>query len=218
MTERNFAQSEVPMTAVILAGGKSSRMGCDKALIRFGEETILEDLVQLTTAIFRETFIIASQNKSYQHLNLRGAVILNDFWENKGPLVGLYTGLSYSTHQVSCVLTCDMPLVNASLLRELIALWQDSYDAVCPEDSEGRLQPFPGIYCRSSRHFIRLLLDRGETTMRRLFDILVIRPLVLGKKESEVLANMNTPKDYEQVSQKKREVNGEITSPVSSEC
>lgn len=209
-------ESKVPMTAIILAGGKSSRMGHDKALLRFGEETILEDLAQLTTSIFSETFIIASRSKNYDQLDLHGAVILNDFLENKGPLVGLYTGLAYSTHQVSCVLTCDMPLVNASLLRELVAFWQEGYDAVCPEDSESRLQPFPGIYCRSSRHFIRLLLDRGETAMRCLFDILVIRKLILGKKESEVLANMNTPKDYEQVSKKKREVRSEITSPVSS--
>ena len=211
-------KNKVPMTAIILAGGKSSRMGRDKALLKFGGETVLEDLVQLTTSLFSETFIIAGPSKNYQQLNLRGAVIFNDFWENKGPLVGLYTGLSYSMHQVSCVLTCDMPFVDASLIRELAALWQEGYDAVCPEDFEGRLQPFPGIYCRSSRHFIRLLLDRGETAMRRLFDILVIRPLVLGKKESEVLANMNTLKDYEQVSKKKREVSGEIASSVSSEC
>ena len=209
-------ENKVPITALILAGGKSSRMGRDKALLKFGEKTILEDLVQLTASIFGETFVITSQHNNYQHLHLRGAVILNDLWKNKGPLAGLYTGLSYSTHQVSCVLTCDMPLVNASLLRELIAFWQEDYDAVCPEDSEGRLQPFPGIYCRSVRHFIRLLLDRGETAMRRLFDILAIRPLILDKKKSEVLANMNTLKDYEQVSEKKREVSGEITSPVSS--
>ena len=196
-------KKKLPMTALILAGGKSSRMGCDKALLKFGEETILEDLVQVTASIFSETFIIASQNKNYQPLDLRGAVILNDFWENKGPLAGLYTGLCYSTHQVCCVLTCDMPLVNDALLRGLTAFWQEGYDAVCPEDSEGRLQPFPGIYSRSSRHFIRLLLDRGETTMRRLFDVLVIRPFVLGKKESEILANMNTPEDYEQVLEKR---------------
>ena len=192
-------QNKVPMTALILAGGKSSRMGCDKALLKFGEGTLLENLVQLTTSLFSETFIIASQGKNYQRLNLRGAVILNDFWENKGPMVGLYTGLSYSPHQVSCVLTCDMPLVDASLLRKLALFWQEGHDAVWPEDSEGRWQPFPGIYCRSSHHFIRLLLDRGETAMHRLFDILVIRPLVLGKKESEVLANINTPEDYRRV-------------------
>ncbi len=209
-------ENKVPMTAIILAGGKSSRMGCDKALLGFGEETILESLAQLTASIFSETFIITSQSKNYRQLDLKGAVIFNDFLENKGPLAGLYTGLAYSTHQVSCVLTCDMPLVHASLLRKLVSFWQEGFDAVCPEDSEGRSQPFPGIYCRSSRHFIRLLLDRGETAMRRLFDILVIRPLVLDKKESEVLVNMNTPKDYEQVSKKKREVRGEITSPVSS--
>ena len=143
-------------------------------------------------------------------------MILNDFFENKGPLVGLYTGLSYSTHQVSCVLTCDMPLVEAELLRSLVAFWHEDYDAVCPEDSEGRLQPFPGIYGRSARHYIRMLLDRGESAMHRLLDVLVIRPLVLGKKESETLANMNTPKDYERLSEKKGGVPGEVTNPVAS--
>ena len=209
-------QSKVPMTALILAGGKSSRMGCDKALLKFGDETNLEDLVQLTTSIFSETFIIANQNKNYQDLNLRGAVIFHDFWEYKGPLVGLYMGLSYSTHQVNCVLTCDMPLVDAPLLRELAAFWQEGYDAVCPQDSDGRLQPFPGIYSRSSRYFIRLLLDRGETAMKRLFEVLVIRSLVLGEKESEVLINMNTPEEYKLISERKKEVRNEIEKPISS--
>ena len=209
-------KNKLPMTAVILAGGKSSRMGCDKALLGLGDETVLENQARLTASIFSETLIIASRNKNYQRLNLYGAVVLHDFLENKGPLVGLYTGLAHSTHQTSCVLTCDMPLVHERLLRDLAGFWQEEYDAVCPEDSEGRLQPFPGIYRRSSRHFIRLLLDRGETAMRRLFDVLVIRPLVLGQKDSEALLNMNTPEDYEQVSKKKREVCDGIPSPVPS--
>lgn len=161
------------MTALILAGGRN-----------FGKKTILEALVRLTTSIFNETFIISDQNKNYQQFDLRGAAVLNDFLQNKGPLVGLYTGLSYSTHQASCVLTCDKPIPEASLLRDLAALWREDYDAVCPEDSQGHLQAFPGIYRRASRHFVRLLLDRGETTTHHLFDILVVHPLVLHKKES----------------------------------
>jgi molybdenum cofactor guanylyltransferase len=210
-------ENNVAMTAVILAGGKSSRMGRDKALLGFGEETILEGLVQLTASIFSETFIITSQSKNYQQLDLKGAVILNDFLDSKGPLAGLYTGLAYSSHQVSCVLTCDMPLVDAALLRKLAAAWQEGDDGVCPQDFAGRMQPFPGIYCRSSRHLIRLLLDRGETAMHRLFDILDLRPLMLGERESESLLNMNTLADYEQASKKKKEVSGEITNPVPSE-
>ena len=83
-----------PLHGLILTGGASSRMGRDKALLKFGAETILEDVIRLTTSLFSETFIIASQSKNYHPLNVRGAVILNDFWENKGPLVALYTGLS----------------------------------------------------------------------------------------------------------------------------
>ncbi len=207
---------KILMTAVILAGGKSSRMGRDKALLRFGEETLLESLAQLTASIFSETLIITRQNKNYQPLNLGGAVLLNDFLPNKGPLAGLYTGLAYSAYQASCVLTCDMPLVHASFLRQLAAFWQEEYDAVCPQDPKGRLQPFPAIYSRASRYFIRLLLDRGETAMKRLFDILVIRPLILGKNEPDVLFNMNTRNDYEQVSKMQREAPGEITSSIAS--
>ena len=167
------------MTALILAGGEGLGRSRDKAMPKPGNEAFLEELVRLTTSIFSETLIITSQNKDYPHLNLRGATVLKDFLKNKGPLVGLYTGLSYSTHQASCVLTCNLPLPDAPLLRELAGCWREGDDAVCPEDSEGRLQPFPGVYRRASRHFIRLLLDRGETSIRRLFDILVVRPLVL---------------------------------------
>ena len=205
-------KSEVPMTALILAGGNSSRMSCDKALLKLGDETILENLAQLTASIFSETFIIASPKKNYQQLDLRGAVILNDFWENKGPMAGLYTGLSYSTNQVICVLTCDMPLVTHGLLRELIAFWEGGYDVVCPKDSDGRLQPFPAIYCRHTRHFIRILLDRGETAMRKIFDVMDIRPLALDKKDSEVLVNMNTQEDYKRILERRSEVSDGITN------
>ncbi len=210
-------KNKIPMTALILAGGKSSRMGCDKALLKIGDETILEALVRLTASVFSETFIIVSQAKNYQDLQLHKASLLNDFWENKGPLAGLYTGLSYSTHQTSCVLTCDMPLVNARLLCELAVYWRNDYDAVWPQDAEGKLQPFPAIYNRSCRHLIRLLLDRGETAMRRLSDILDIRPLVLDKRESRCLMNMNTRKDYEGIlKSKQKEAIYEIPSSVAS--
>ena len=163
-------EPKVSMTALILAGGKS-----------LGKEAVLEDLAGMTAALFDETFIIASLNRNYKHLNLHGAAVLTDFLENKGPLVGLYTGLSYSTHQVSCVLTCDLPLVSPTILQRLVDSWQEEYDGICLEDIEGRVQPFPGIYRRSSRHFIRLLLDRGENTMSRLLDVLVIRSLPIDR-------------------------------------
>jgi molybdenum cofactor guanylyltransferase len=206
----------VPMTALILAGGKSSRMGTDKALLKLGKRTVLEELTWLANSLFDETFIIASQEKNYQRLDLGHAIVLNDFWENNGPLVGLYTGLSYSTHPVSCVLTCDMPFVDTALLRGLAEAWNEEYDAVCPVDADGDRQPFPGIYTRASRHFIRLLLDRRETAMRRLFDVLVFQTMKLGKKKSELLLNMNNPQDYVRVIEKINEAGYGLQNSLAS--
>ena len=191
--------AKIPMTAVILAGGKSSRMGQDKALLKFGEETILEYLARLSSSLFTETFIVISKNKNYDSLDLSGATIFTDFFENHGPLAGLYTGLSYSMHQASCVLTCDMPFVDEALLRELAGSWQEHYDAICFQDPSGRLQPFPGIYLRSSRYFVRLLLDRSEISVKRLLDILVVNPFPLSEKRMKALLNMNTLEDYQYV-------------------
>ncbi len=191
--------NKIPMTALILAGGKSSRMGQDKALLPWGESTILEALVQLTRSVFSETFVIVSKHKNYKHLNLDGAVLFTDFLDDSGPLAGIYTGLSNSPYPEACVLTCDMPLVDHVLLRELIHFWDEnkkSCDVVCLQDSEGRLQPFPGIYHRFSKYLIHGLLDRGETALHSLLERSVVRSLRLDKTREKSLANINTPDDY----------------------
>ena len=196
---------KLPFTGMILAGGKSSRMGRDKALLKFGEKTFLEHLAELLGSIFEETFILVDHKEKLCELELGETKIYEDLQRNSGSLGGIYTGLCYAKTQASCVLTCDMPFVDKIILRELVNFWGEDQDVLCLENPQGGLEPFPGIYAKSSRHLMRLLLERGERAMNRFLEFAVVKPLVLKEEKIGVLTNMNYIEDYYRVLRKKEE-------------
>ncbi len=189
---------KLTMTAIILAGGKSSRMGQDKALLKFGEETLLERLVNLGNLLFSEILVIVNERAKLDGLDLGKASVYEDLFEGQGPLAAIYTGLLYSQELASCVLTCDMPFVDEFLIRELVGFWEEGFDAICLEGPDGSYQPFPGVYCCTSRFLIRSLLDHGENSMKQFFQIADIKHVVLQQERAAVLTNMNNMEDYHQ--------------------
>ncbi len=194
--DRREARSKFPFTAIILAGGKSSRMGQDKALLKFGEKTILEHLLALVSPLFSETLVIVNDQTKLRGLDLAGAEVREDWVKDRGPLAAIYTGLLYSRNPASCVLTCDMPLIDEGIIRELVGFWEEDYDVICLEEPEGNYQPFPGIYFRSTRHLIRSFLDRGENSMKGYLQSATVKSLILQKEKIELLTNMNYIEDY----------------------
>lgn len=198
-------KEKLPLTGIILAGGKSSRMGHDKALLQFGDQTLLEHLAFLLGSLFEETLIVVDRKDKLAGLALGETRVYEDLIEARGPLGGIYTGLCYSKSKASCVLTCDMPWVDGVILRELVNFWGEDDDVLCLENPQGGFEPFPGVYSRSSRHLMRLLLERGEAAMRRFFEVSVVKPLVLKEEKIRVLTNMNTIEDYYRVLKEKEE-------------
>ena len=191
------------MTAIILAGGKSSRMGQDKALLKFGEKTILENLAHFARSFFSETLVIVNEGKRLNGLDLKEANLYEDLIQENGPLAGLYTGLVYSKNLSSCVFTCDMPFIDDFIVRKLVEHWEAGFDVVCLEEQEGGYQPFPGIYHRSSRSLIKSLLELGENSMRCFLQVAVVKSLMLEKEEKAMLTNMNYIEDYYQALREK---------------
>src|SRR4051812_32692776 len=116
-------QNKLPFTALILAGGKSSRMGTDKALLPFGDQTMLESIAEFSARLFEETLIVVDHRSKTEGLNLYGAEVFEDFFESRGPLAGIFTGLFHSRTHASCVFTCDMPFIDETLIRQLIDFW-----------------------------------------------------------------------------------------------
>ena len=198
-------RDSISMTAIILAGGKSSRMGKDKALLKFGEKTMLENLVDFTSGIFSETLVIVNETMKIESLNLRETNVYIDLIKNQGPLGGIYTGLVYSRNVANFVFTCDMPFINECIIDKLVEFCEVDFDVICFEEPEGNYEPFPGIYSRGSRSLIKSLLDVGNNSMKRFFEIATVKPVRLEKEKIKVLTNMNYWEDYDRALKEKEE-------------
>lgn len=166
---------KIQMTGIILAGAK--------ALLPAGGETAVEYLVRLSSSFFAETFVIAAKNRNVSHLELGRASVLADLFPNQGALGGLYTGLSYSMHNACYVMACDEPEAQEKQLRKLVRSWKADCDILCYAGPEGP-KPFPGIYLRTTRHMIKLLLERSEFSLRGLTEAAAVRTLPLPRAQN----------------------------------
>jgi molybdopterin-guanine dinucleotide biosynthesis protein A len=128
-------------TAIILAGGKSSRIGSDKALLKINGITIIEHIVDTLSQLLKDIKIITNNPSNYSFLNFD---LHKDILPGFGPLSGIHAGLFYSKTEKNIFLTCDMPFLSIKLLEGLI---DSKYNSpVTLLKYNGRVQPFPGIY------------------------------------------------------------------------
>ncbi len=101
-------------TAIILAGGKSSRMGFDKQFLKINERRLMDSLVHKLKDEFEEIIIVTNKPEYYIGLSHR---ITKDIIEDKGPLGGIHAGLKLSSSQYAFVVACDMPNMNIDYIR-----------------------------------------------------------------------------------------------------
>ena len=122
------------MNAIILAGGKSSRFGSDKAFIKIrGKVLLIERQLKLLKKVFKKIIIVTNQPHKYK---VRGVKIIQDIIKDCGPLGGLYSGLEESDSFYNFVVSCDMPFLNLDLIRYMIRL-KDGFDVVIPKLKKG---------------------------------------------------------------------------------
>jgi molybdopterin-guanine dinucleotide biosynthesis protein A len=192
------------ITGIILAGGKSIRMGQDKAFIEINGVPIILRVFAVLDRLFRETIIVASQKETYAELNIP---VYSDLVPGQGALGGLYTGLLHSTFPYSFCVACDMPFLDRALIEYLLTRI-DQYDAVVPRTSDG-LQPLHAIYSKQCLEPIRHLLDLEKTKIMDFYPL--IRLQIVHEKdfltldpERKSFTNVNTPEELQRL-QKIRE-------------
>jgi molybdopterin-guanine dinucleotide biosynthesis protein A len=135
------------LTLAIQAGGASSRMGQDKALLPFLGQPLIQRVVDRLTGLADETLVTTNHPEDYHFL---GLPLFADPIPKRGALGGLYTALSAATHPLVAVVACDMPFVNPRLLSAQIELLTStSADLVIPGSPEG-LEPFHAVYRRET--------------------------------------------------------------------
>jgi molybdopterin-guanine dinucleotide biosynthesis protein A len=187
------------MTGVILTGGKSSRMGQDKALMSVGGVPLFRRILEVFETMFDEILVVT--NKAGRHAGL-GYREVSDIVPDCGPLGGIYTGLSYAKSERIFVASCDLPFIKASTVKVVIGE-PVSYDIVVPDDG-GRLHPLHAVYGRKCSPYIRKWLDNGFYNVTKFINEaegLSIRKVQMsemtaGDPDLKSFFNMNTQEDW----------------------
>lgn len=189
------------VTAAVLAGGVSSRMGTNKALLKVDGEPIITRTFRTLTALFEEVIIVTNTPEEYDFLPCRK---VPDIYQDFGSIAGLHSALFHSKTERTFVTACDMPFVNPDIIRYLCDLQQDGgFNAVIPFSSGGQ-EPLHAVYTFSCKQILedailgneRKILDILERMQSRLVPWEEVQKI--GKSMSSFL-NVNTPEEFQAI-------------------
>ncbi len=211
-----------PVTGVILAGGKSRRMGENKALMRLGDNLLIGHVIRCLHDVTDELLLVTNSPTEYAHLDVP---MHGDILPDTGALGGIYTGLIHASHDVILCVACDSPFLEPKLLSYLVSVLGE-YDAVIPytyssrqtpfcrnkdigvtnpsygDDTQITLQTLCAAYSKRCLSIIELMLRESELRVHALQErarIQRVSPEVWREFDPEGMSffNINTPEDFE---------------------
>ncbi|APV43776.1 molybdopterin-guanine dinucleotide biosynthesis protein A [Dehalogenimonas formicexedens] len=187
------------ISCIILAGGKGLRLGSDKALEKVNSRTLIQHSVSVLQGLGNEIIVVTAPGKTQLGLEDYPAVrIVEDSASGKGPLMGIYAGLSASTSDLNLVVACDMPFLNPELIKYMVSV-SDGYDAVIPRIG-AMLEPLHAVYRRAAKDAAAELIGQGMYSLRQL--LAKVRVKYIEEQEIDSLDpgrlsffNINFPED-----------------------
>lgn len=187
----------IGVTAFILAGGKSSRMGSDKAFLPLGGETLLAKALKVARAVSEEVRIVGDAGK----FSAFGRVV-EDVYRDQGPMGGIHAALSGSSTDLNLILAVDLPFVEANFLRYLLSRARESGAMVTLPRAVQHLQPLCAIYQPAFAVVAEESLRNGKNKIDSLFarvQTCVIEEAELMRSgfSPSIFRNLNTPDDLE---------------------
>lgn len=190
-------KSSIAAAAVVLAGGKSSRMGRAKALLVFDGEPLIVHVARALARVFDEVVIVAAPE---QELPPVEGTLVRDEVAYQGPVGGIYYGLRAAGAEFCFVASCDAPFLNVALIAHLLAQIPD-YDVVVPYWGD-RYQPLHAAYRKSVLPLLKEQMERGALRPVYLFDRVRTRKIVAEEIQpfdpcGLSFFNINTPQDYQ---------------------
>ena len=181
------------ISAIILAGGHSTRMGTDKGFLLWNGKPFIQHIIEAVQPLVQE-IIIVSDNPSYDVFNINR---IKDVISDAGPLAGIYSGLKHSKHEKNIVLSCDIPRINTAVLKKLF-ITNNDIDIVQLK-SNGNDMPLIAMYNKSCATTFEHLLKQGERKLRFAVRQCNVHTIELDNRDSFYTANFNTPKQFKTI-------------------
>lgn len=186
------------VTGVLIAGGKSRRMGRDKRFLQIGGRSVFDQTLSLLMKTFAETIVVLAE--PIELLDVRGCRVVYDAIPGAGSLGGLYTGLISATQPRIFAVACDMPFLDVGVIHFMVSC-DEAADVVVAELG-GRFQPMHAVYSKRCVPFLRAMAECKNLKIQKLFLTEGLRATVLGESEFSSLGagcrsfqNINTPQD-----------------------
>ena len=166
------------VSCIILAGGKSRRLGRNKAIERIGETSLLEKVISVLKQITNEVIIVTGEDtSSVDGLKDKNLKHVKDIFPEKGSLGGIYTGLVVSGSQYNFVVACDMPFLNIQLIRYMIETIND-HGIVVPKLKDKGYEPLHAIYSKSCIPQIEQLLKTNHLSIKDLIPLVNVKEIL----------------------------------------
>lgn len=181
-------------TAIIMAGGRSSRMGTDKSLLPVDGQPIIGSICERLAKRFDQILISANEPEKLAFLGLE---VIPDRIPGQGPLMGIASAMEASSSELNFVVACDIPRMHIALVEEMLAEADRSgADVVVPMTGSEKYEPLFAVYRKSALEAINKVLSSGG---RRISDIFALcRVKYIRLSDADRLRNLNTPAEYEE--------------------
>lgn len=191
-------------TGYILSGGKSSRMGEDKAFLKIREKTFLENAAGILKPVCHQTKVVINQSQANFFSSLaKNVSVVFDCFENRGALGGVQAALKDCSTEFAIILAIDLPLVTSraiETLREIITQ-KKGCAAVVPVQPDGRLQPLCAVYrvkdCLPMSE--EILAKTEKASMRDFLETINYQKISAEMFDESSFENINFPADYQKI-------------------
>ncbi|MFL1011458.1 molybdenum cofactor guanylyltransferase [Flavisericum labens] len=182
------------ITGIILAGGKSSRMGTDKGFLIYDGEPFVKHSINALKPLTSE-IIIVSDHKEYDVFGLKR---ITDQVEDAGPVSGIYSGLKQSKTAYNLVLSCDIPRITSEVLKKLIDA-TDEKTEITQIESNGKTMPLVALYKKACANRFYELLQTNERRLQVAVSNFKVRTIPLNINEQQAVMNVNTKEELKQL-------------------
>jgi len=186
-----------PMTALILCGGKSTRMGRAKAFLPYRGTSIITHIVDLVSKLFSEVLLVTNEPELFDGIEID---TVKDIIPHRGPLGGILSGLLIASYHRSFVMACDMPFVDSALITDMVKKGHNSDMLVLMHDKG--IEPLIGVYSKDCINHLEESLFSGKISLHEIalgLNTQVMFCSALSNRDKNLLPpyfDIDTPQDY----------------------